>query len=62
MNKQLVKKLFRHTVSILSIGVVSALLSEVPFLEGTELILGVLIGSYGFKHVYRLTGKLRGLK
>lgn len=56
------KIVFINAASIMSIAMVAAVISQVPFLKGTELMLGVVLTAFGFEKVKSLVSKLPGLK
>ena len=59
--KQVMPVVFINVASLLLLGLVVVAVASLPFLKGSELILGVIAGAYGFDRVKALVSKLPGL-
>lgn len=60
--KKVMPKVFVNVASILLLGLAVVALVHIPVLAGTELLLGLLAGAYGFDKTKQLVSKLPGLK
>jgi len=60
--KEVMPMVFVNVASVLVIGLAAALVAQLPFLRGSEVILGVVGGAFGFERMKAQISKLPGVK
>jgi len=60
--KEVMPKVFVNGASLLLIGLAASIAANIPGLESSGIMLGVVGGAYGFEKVKSLVSKLPGLK